>query len=147
MESYKKSVKHNLDAGPQEHSLSGFRQKLIVDGQSTEVFQPGECPFDNPSSGKNLEFAGAFVRAKYNFDDPIELPEYPVTKGALVSAVGKYLLQVRELVLQLLDNLRRAFAVMQVGFVDSHGHQNAECVNHNVLLASLDPFVAVDPAI
>ena len=96
---YKKSVKHNLDAGQLNHSLSGLRQELIVDGQSAKVLQPGESSFDNPSSGDDLEFAGAFVRAKHDFDDPAELPERPVTKGALVSAVGKYLSQARELVL------------------------------------------------
>ena len=147
LKSYKKSVKHNMDAGQLDHSFSGLRQELIVDGQSAKVLQPGESSFDNPSSGKDLEFAGAFVRAKHDFDDPAELPEHPVTKGALVSAVGKYLSQARELVLELLDNLRRAFAVMQVGLVHSHGHRNAKCVNHNVLLASLDSFVAVDPSI
>lgn len=92
-----------------------------------------------------MEFTGAFVRAKYDFDDPAELSEYPVTNGALVSAVGKYFSEVRELVLQLLDNFRHAFAVMQVGLVDSHGHRNAKDVNHNVLLAPLDSFVAVGP--
>ena len=101
MKLYKKSVKHYLDAGQLNHSLSGLRQELIVDGQSTEVLQPGESSFDNPSSGDDLEFAGAFVRAKHDFDDPAELPEHPVTKGALVSAVGKYLSQARELVLGL----------------------------------------------
>lgn len=130
MKSNKKSVKHYLDAGQLDHSLSDFRQELIVDGQSMEVFQSGECSFDNPSSRKDLKFAGAFVRAKYYFNDPAELPEYPVTKGAMVSTIGKYLSQARELVLELLDNLRCAFAVMQVGLVDSHGHRNAKCVNH-----------------
>ena len=39
LKSYKKSVKHNLDAGRLDHSLSGLRQELIVDGQSAEVLQ------------------------------------------------------------------------------------------------------------
>lgn len=44
--------------------------------------------------------------------------------------------QARELVLQLLDGLRRALAVMEVGFMDGDGHRQPKCVNHNMFLAA-----------
>ena len=65
--------------------------------------------------------------------------------GTLVSAVGKDLRQARELVFQLLDNLRRTLAVVEVGFIDGDGHRQPKCVNHNVFLAPFDLLVPVCP--
>ena len=44
--------------------------------QPSEVFQPGEGPFDNPSFREDMELTGAFVRTKHDFDNPIVL--FPV---------------------------------------------------------------------
>lgn len=71
MKSHIKFVKHNLDAGELNHGLSRFRQILIVNGESSEVLQPGKGSFDNPSFGKDLELAGALIRTK---DDLLTSP-------------------------------------------------------------------------
>lgn len=106
MKSNKIFVKHNLDTGQLDHCFSGLRQKLVVDGQPSEVLQPGESPFDNPSFQEDLELTGTFIGAKHDFNDPAELSSHPVTKGALVPAICKYLTEARELVFKFLDNLR-----------------------------------------
>lgn len=147
MKSYKKFVKHNLDAGELDHGLSRRRQILMVDGEPSVVLQPGEGSFDYPSFGKDLELGRALIRTKDNFYNPSEFVRYPVAKRALVSAVSKYLFQTRELVLQLLNDLRSALAVMQVGLMNGNGHREPKCINHNMFLAPFDLFVAVNPSI
>lgn len=51
LKSLKIFVKHDLCEGQLDHSLGRVCQKLIVDGQASEVLQPGERTLHNPSFG------------------------------------------------------------------------------------------------
>ncbi len=89
------------------HRLGGIGQIFVVDGESAEVLEPGEREHDNPLFLKRLKFGRAFVWPEHELHDPSAFFHHPVTKRAPVSAVGKILLQARELVSLLLDSLRR----------------------------------------
>ena len=89
------------------HRLGGIGQIFVVDGESAEGLEPGEREHDNPLFLKRLKFGRAFVWTEHELHDPSAFFHHPVTKRAPVSAVGKILLQARELVSLLLDSLRR----------------------------------------
>ena len=112
-----KLVKHNHRKGELHHCLGGIGQKFVVDSESAEVLESGEGALDNPSFRKHLKFGRAFVRPEQDLHGPAEFFRHPVSKRALVSTVGKNLLQARELVFHLLDSLRCTLAVMEAGFI------------------------------
>ena len=93
--------------GELHHRLGGIGQIFVVDGESAEVLEPGEREHDKPLFLKRLKFCRAFVWPEHELHDPSAFFHHPVTKRAPVSAVGKILLQARELVSLLLDSLRR----------------------------------------
>ena len=131
-------VKHNLCEGQLDYSLGRVCQKLIVDGQAPEVLQPGERTLHYPSFGQYGDLGRALVRTENHFHCPSELFGPPISKSPVISAVRQYLRKTRKLVIKLLNHLRSALAVMNVGLMNRYGHWEAKCVNHNVFLASFD---------
>lgn len=62
----------------------------------------------------------------------------------MISAVRQYLRKTRKLVIKLLNHLRGALAVMNIGLMNRDGHWEAKCADHNVFLASFDFLVPVN---
>lgn len=104
LKSNEKSVRHYPDAGRLDHGLSCLRQIFVVDGEPSEVLQPGEGSFDDPSLGEDLELARTFIRTQNDLDNPSELVCCPVPKGALVTSVCKYLFPAPELVFRFFND-------------------------------------------
>lgn len=145
MKLLEKFIKHNHGESELHDGLRCLCEILVVKGEPSEVLQPGEGALHDPPLGQHREPGRAVVGPEGDLEVPSESFRHPVSKRALVSAVGKNLLQARELVLQLLDSLRRTLAVMEVGFMDGDGHRQPKCVNHNMFLASFDLLVPVCP--
>ncbi len=145
MKSYKKFVKHNLNADQLDHSFGGFCQVFVVDSESSKILQPGKRPFDNPPFWKDSESTGALVWSEDNFDNPSELVGNPIPGGALIPSIRKYLSQAGKLVFRFPYDPQCPFAVMQTGLMYRDRHRNAKRVNHNVFLATLDLLVPVSP--
>ena len=62
LNSLEKFVKHNLGEGQLDHSLGRVSKIFIVDGQASEVLQPGERALNDPSFGKHRKLGRTFVR-------------------------------------------------------------------------------------
>ena len=145
LKSFKKFVKDNLGESDLKHRLGSIRQIFIVDGESSEVPEPGERPLHNPSFRQHLKFGRAFVRTENHLQRPPEFLFHPVTEIPLITSVGEYLDKTREPVRKSLYDLRRTLAVVKIGLMDSHRHGKSKCVNDYVFLAPLDPLVPVNP--
>ena len=57
--------------------------KLVVYSQSSEVFQPCERSFNDPSFWDDLEFGRTFIRSEHDFKFPSELVKNSVRKNFL----------------------------------------------------------------
>lgn len=84
---FNKFVKHDLDECNLHHGFCRFRQKLIVDGQPSEVLQPCESLFHNPTVRQYLKLGGAFIRPDYDFQYPSELLHDPIGQSPSVASV------------------------------------------------------------
>ena len=81
------------------HGFGGFGVELVVQGDPPEVVQPSERPFDNPSQRDDIELFRAFVGSEHDFKLASKrLADHLFQFVTPVAAVGKYLLQPRELV-------------------------------------------------
>lgn len=145
MKLLEKFIKHNHGESELHDGLRSLCEILVVKGEPSEVLKPGERALYDPPLGQHREPGRAVVGPEDDLKVPSEQVGHPVSKRALVSAVGKNPLQARELVLQLLDSLRRTLAVVEVGLMDGDGHRHHKCVNHNMFLASFDLLVPVCP--
>ena len=74
-------VKQNLCEGQLDRSLGRVCQKLIVDGQASEVLQPGERTIQYPSFGKYGELGRALVRTESYFHCPFEIFGHLISKS------------------------------------------------------------------
>ena len=131
-----------------DHGLGGFGVELVVQGNPPEVVQPGERPFDNPSQGDDTELFRAFVRPKHDLKLASErLAGYLLQLVSLVAAVGKYLLQPRELVGESPQCRFGSLAVVDVRLVDVNGHRESLRVNHDLVFPPFYLLVAVNAAL
>lgn len=75
-----KFVKHDFTESKLNHSLGSISMKLVVYSPSSEVFQPCERSFNDPSFWDDLEFGRTFIRSEHDFKFPSELVKNPVRK-------------------------------------------------------------------
>ena len=106
LKSLEKFVKHNLGEGQLDHSLGRVSKIFIVDGQASEVLQPGERALNDPSFGNHRKLGRTFVRAKNNFHRPSELLCNPVSECSMVATICKYPDKAGKLMLKSLYHLR-----------------------------------------
>lgn len=138
-------IKHNLCEGQLNHSFRRICQIFIVDRESSEVLQPSERAFDNPSFGRYMEFGRRLVRSENDLHNPAEFFCDPVSERTLIPTIGKNFRQARELASHLLDNYWGALAVMEVRLMDSNTYREPKCVNNNMFFMTLDLFIPVNP--
>lgn len=82
-----------------DHGLGGIGVELVVQGNPSEIVQPSERPFDNPSQRDDVELLRAFIGTKHDIKLASKrLADRLLQFVAPVATVRKYLLQPRELV-------------------------------------------------
>lgn len=127
------------------HGVSSISEKFIVNGESSEILQLREGPFNNPSLGEYLKFGRTFIRPEHNLHNPPEIIAAPVAKRPprqLPSA--RIFLRRGNFAAQFLNHQRSTFTVMETGFMHSDCHRQSKCINYNVLLSAFDFLVTVD---
>ena len=75
------------------HGVSSISEKFIVNGESSEILQLREGPFNNPSLGEYLKFGRTFIRPEHNLHNPPEIIAAPVAKRPPAATIGKNLLK------------------------------------------------------
>ena len=104
------------------HCLSRIRIELVIHGDSSKVFQPGERALHNPSERQHGEFLRRLVRTENNGKLRPELLAYGIGQFLpLVSAIS-------------------TDTVMDIRLMNHHAHRKAKYINHNVFLAP-HPFL------
>ena len=135
---------HDFSEGDLNHGFGGFGIELVVQGDSSEVVEPGERPFDDPSQRDDIELLRSFIGSKHNFELATERPSHLLLQLlAPVSTVGDKFLQPRELVGEPGQGRFRALAVVDVRPVDGNSHRKPQRVDHHLILAPLHLLVAV----
>ena len=135
---------HELDHGEPDQGEGGSGQVFEVAGETTAAGDPRQRSFDDPTLGQNVE-ALASVRAL----DDVEGPRAGVTEErgnafTLVAAIGEDLRDGWEhRPRPLVENQGGAIAILNIGRVNDHHHQQAERVDQDVVLDTLGLFAGV----
>ena len=128
------------------HRLARIEIELVINGNSSKVFQPGERALHNTSEWQHGEFLRRLVRTENNGKLRTELLAYGIGQfPSFVSAVRQHLFQSEEAALHLVNNAIRTDTVMDIRLVNHHAHRKPKYVKHNMFLTPFNPLVAVDP--
>jgi hypothetical protein len=93
------------------HGLGGFGIELVVQGNSPEIVEPGERPFDDPPQQDDIELLGTFVGSEHDLKLAAKHPSHLLLQ---LVVPGSPLLQPRELVGESGQGRFCAFAFVDV---------------------------------
>lgn len=100
--------------------------ELVINGNSSKVFQPGERALHNTSEWQHGEFLRRLVRTENNGKLRTELLAYGIGQfPSFVSAVRQHLFQSVEAALHLVYNAIRTDIVMGIRLVNHHRKRSA----------------------
>lgn len=137
------SAQHEADHGESQEGQGYPRKVLEVLGEAAAAPQPSEGALDDPALGQHLEPLGG-VGA---FDDfQVPRPEFPHRRRrgrSLIAAIGEDPLDERKQATDLLQHWQRTVAVLDVGGLDVGRQDQAERIDDDVPLLTLDLLARV----
>ncbi len=105
-------------------------------GQSAASSEPGECPFDNPSTRQNRE-AFRLVRSLDDLDRPApELLQPPLQLVARITTIGEDMQQPWPLVTDGFQEIGRAVAILDIGTMHRQTNHQTERIDDDMTLAA-----------
>jgi hypothetical protein len=118
---------------------AGFK----VFGEASVAIEPSESPLDDPAPRQDDKAADG-IGTLDDLDGPVaDFVESGVELGAAVGAVGKDMPQPRMEISDLGQDQWCAIAILDVGFMDNSGDQQAVGVGEHVALTALDLLAGV----
>lgn len=130
---------HDADHGEADEGDDGSGVALEITRQPAAAADPGEGSFDDPAFRHDLETGGAVAPL-----DHLDPPRSGLCRGRgrfrpLIAAIGEDPFDEGELATgSLIEHQRDAVTILDVGRVNGDVQQQAERVDQDVPLASLD---------
>ena len=117
-----------------DHRLAGFGSIFVVLTQSSLVAKPGKSPFDNPSSGQDLESRRC---AMNNFENPMANAFDPFDQLATVTTIGPDQLQPRQPPLQMGQQQFRSVPILDAANMNNHAEHQPQRINNQMSLRAV----------
>ena len=137
---------HQADGGEAEEGERVVVEVFPVLGESATAPEPADGALDNPPFGQNEEAFGLIATA----DDLSGEERHGVRQTVMkhrpgIGAVGKQLLEERELSEQGGQNHDAAVTILNIGGGHQRVQQQTQRIDQNVPLLALDQFAAIKP--
>ena len=139
-----------MDHGHLDNCFTRVRQQFVIFAQAPVAIEPPEGTLDHPALGNDhepLDRVGALGNLQADRPVPPEFPD-PVYEWSSIGPISPDMPQPRKLVPQDRQDTFRPIAVLHIGGRDDDGQEQAEGIDQDMPLASLDVLVriiAADP--
>lgn len=135
---------HDADHGEADEGGDGACVAFEVAGEAPIATDPGQGSLDDPSLGQDNEFVQ--LVALDDLHDPTATRRGDARHARpLISCIGKDALDEREEAARaMIENKRRAVAVLHIGRVNDDIQQEAEGVDQNMPLAARDLLARIE---
>src|SRR3954454_23501843 len=130
-------MEHQADHGEGAHRFGALGQFLVVLGQAAPAAEPAERSFNDPSLRQHDE-AGGPGDAPDEDQRQAEQETGDQDGAAVVDAVGVHDLEPAVEMLDLLQQIPGAVGVLDIGGMDDDAQQQAQGIDRDRALASLD---------
>ena len=142
-----KTGKHEANHRQVNHRFARAGLALVVATESAVTPKPTKCSLHHPAPRQHLE--GVQVGSFYNLDRATPHFSTPVQQGSCVATVGPDVFDAPAGLLaeESREQLFGAIAVLDVGRQDHYQQQQADRVDQNVALASVDFLARVVAAL
>lgn len=115
-------------------------------GETTTSTEPTDGAFDDPALGQNHEALGLIAAADdFGYQARQGVRQTIMKHRPGVGAVGKQLLEKRELPEQRGQDHEAAIAILNIGGGDQRMQQQSQSIDENVALLALDQLAAIKP--
>jgi hypothetical protein len=119
---------------------------LPVFSETATTVEPADCSLDDPTLGQNDEAFGLIATA----DDFADEARHCVGQSVIehrsgIGAVGKQLLEKRELSKQRGQKHQATIAILNIGRCDQRVQQQTQRIDQEVTLLALDQLACIKP--
>jgi hypothetical protein len=137
---------HQADGGEAEASERGVAEVFLVLGETATASEPADGAFDDPALGQHDEAFGLITAADDVGDQARQgVGQTIMEHRAGTGAVGKQLVEKRELSEQRGQDHEAAIAILNIGGGDQGMQQQSQIIDENVALLALDQLAAIKP--
>ena len=137
-----KSPEHDADHGEANECSDGRCVAFEVASQATIATDPGERPFNDPPFGQDLKSGS--IRSLDDLQSPgTSAPHRHCHLASRISAISKNALDEREQSSRPAQQVEGAITVLNIGGMNDDVQQEAQRVDQDVPLATLDLLARV----
>ena len=138
-------MSHQVDHGEIDHRFAAGCQHFVVLAQSSVSTKPAEGPLHHPSSGQHHE-THDIIAALDNLQHPAAYALRPIDQFPRVAAIRPDQFQSRVQAPQLAEDEFGSVSVLNVRSMNGDRQDQAEDVNNNMPLATVDLLARVVPS-
>ena len=137
---------HESDGGEAQEGECVTVEVFPVFGEAATATKPGKGALDNPAFGQRDEAFG-LIAAADDFGGEVrhDLCQVVVKDWPRIGAVGKHLLEKRELSEQRGQNQESTVAILNIRRCDQRVQQETQRIDENVTLLAFDQLAAIEP--
>ena len=139
-------VEHPSDGCEIDHRFTHRRAAFIVLAQPTIPIEPAKGPLNNPALWQDMK-AALLGRALDNLEHEGETALDPFDQHASVTLIGPHALEAWQRAISGTEQFGSALAIRQRRRAYQHHDQQAQRINQDVPLASLDLLARIEAAL